>query len=93
MLMKHSRKLITQTLCKSSRIRQTRENYGVLIHKINDALIIDDAKPTCYKDVLFDVDFLKWLEAMQYKMDFMYDNNVYLNDDEPDVLFNVIFLK
>ena len=66
----------TQGDRRSSRIRRSPQRY-------DDVFIINNDEPTTYNEVLLDKDSEKWLQAMNSKMDSMYENVVWTLVDPP----------
>ena len=78
----HSAHDETRDLRRSGRVHQAPERYGFLIEQ-DGAQVIEDDEPTTYKEVLSSEDKTKWLEAMNSKMDSMYENKVWTLVDAP----------
>ena len=53
------------------------KRYGFLINEHNDVLLVKDGEPANYKDAMSNIDSKRWLEAMKFEMDSMYDNQVW----------------
>ena len=65
----------TQELCRSSRTHQISKKYR---------FFIEDDEPTSYEEAMCDIDSKRWLEAMKYEMDSMYDNQVWTLVEPPE---------
>ena len=75
---------IAQNLRRSDRIRHDPEIYGFLVTDNHDALLVDQNEPTTYQEVVLDPDSEKWLEAMKFEIQSMYDNQVWTLIDPPE---------
>ena len=49
---------------------------GYLVHESHEVLILDKEEPTTYKAAMTSFDSEKWLGAMKFEMESMYDNQV-----------------
>ena len=47
---------------------------GYLVHESHEILILDKEEPTTYKATMTSFDSEKWLGAMNFEMESMYDN-------------------
>ena len=71
----HQQAPSTHTLRRSSKIRQIPER---------DRFLIEDDEPTSHKEVMCDINFKRWLEAMKSEMDSIYDNYVWTLVNPPE---------
>ncbi|XP_071933635.1 uncharacterized protein [Coffea arabica] len=69
---------------RSVRVRSAPKRYEFLMSQSNDILVIQDDKPTTYQEVLDSPDSSKWLEAMNFEMNSMYDNKIWTLVDPPE---------
>ena len=65
-----------ETARKSGRIRHEPERYGFLITDDQSIVLVDQDKPTTYREAIEDPNSAKWLGAMEAEMQSMYDNQV-----------------
>ena len=66
----------TQEPCRSIRICHELEQFGFLMPSQGDMFIREDDEPITYKEVVYDTDSEKWLEAMRSEIDSTYTNQV-----------------
>ena len=50
----------------------------------HDVLLVDQNEPTTYQEAILDTDSEKWLEAMKFEIQSMYDNQVWTLIDPPE---------
>ena len=69
---------------RSSRIHHEPKRYGFLV--TNDKIIelVDQDEPTTYHKTMMSPDYEKWLQAMKFEMQSMYDNQVWNLVDPPE---------
>ena len=67
---------IAQNLHRSGKIRHESERYEFLMTDNHDVLLVDQNEPTTYQEAMLEPDLEKWLEAMKFEIQSMYDNQV-----------------
>ena len=77
---------VTQDLRRSSKIRQNSERYGYLITDNHDVIFMDHDETASYQEAISSPDSDRWLEAMKYETQSMYDNQVWTLIDPPNGL-------
>ncbi|KAG8481078.1 hypothetical protein CXB51_025801 [Gossypium anomalum] len=74
----------TQPPRRSLREHHAPERYGFLITTYGDILLIDQDEPRTYQEAVVSPDSEKWLKAMRFEMDSMYENQVWTLVDPPE---------
>ena len=75
---------VTQVPRRSDRTRHQPERYGFLMTDSRELLLIDQDEPTTYQEAVLGPDSEKWLCAMKFEMQSMYDNRVWSLIDPPE---------
>ena len=60
-----------------SRIHHEPKRYGFLVTDDKTIEFVDQDEPTTYPEVMMSLDYEKWLQAMKFEMQSMYDNQVW----------------
>lgn len=60
------------------RIRYEFVRYGVWVIDYRDLLIIESDEFTFFEEIMMGLDFDKWLEVVEFEMDFMLVNKVWI---------------
>ena len=69
---------------RSSRVRFELERYGYLVRQTEDVLLTNEDEPANYSEAMMGPESKKWLEAMNFEMDSMAENQVWALVDLPD---------
>ena len=80
MIMKLQIKLL-QKPRRSSKVQSAPEWYG---NPILEVMLLDHDEPTNYEEAMMSPDSDKWLEAMKFEIESMYENKVWTLVDLPD---------
>ena len=72
---------VTTELRRSTRTRSAPEWYG---NPVLEIMLLDNGEPSNYEEAMAGPDSNKWLEAMQSKIESMYENKVCTLTDLPD---------
>ena len=73
-----------QGLRRSNKIHHEPKRYGFLITDDKTIELLDQGEPTTHHEVMMSPNFKKWLQAMKYEMQSMYNNQVWNLVDPPE---------
>ena len=72
----------TPSIRRSGRIHREPERYGFVMTRY-EIFVVDHDEPATYREVVSDLEFDKWFEAMNVEIQSMYDNQVWNLVDAP----------
>ncbi|KAL8134002.1 hypothetical protein AgCh_009177 [Apium graveolens] len=82
---RRNRTLLDMVVHRSSRARHEPERYyEFLLTQDDDVMLIDNDEPLTYQEVMNCPDSERWLEAMKYEMELMYQNKIWTSVDPPE---------
>ena len=76
--------LHTPPLWRSNRVRNVPLKYGFIIENDNTSHIIENDDPMTYSKAVLSSDSDKWLNAIKFKINSMYTNQVWTLIDAPE---------